>query len=174
MVRRMNQTLLWVLTGLLLFSACKTAGPKKKDPRIDVSYAEFDQSDAHGWRSMVAQRRFDDAANLIQDYLKGQPALSRDQKALLRFRRGELLAIQGKNKAAIADLRQAYATAGSALSPSWNLYIDGIISYLDRDRAKLETIAAQLERSGQRDHSAAVKALLLKFDESYESIVFPK
>lgn len=170
----LNRMLGLAAASLCLLSGCESMDPHRNDPRLSVTFHEFDRADGRSWRALVKQRRFDEAAELIEAYLQRQPELTRDQDAVLRFHLGELLAIQGKNREAVSELRRAYASAGSTLPPNWNMYIDGIISFLNRDRETLATIAEQFANSERKDYHAAVEALRQNFDASYESIVFPK
>ncbi len=78
-----------------------------------LSYTEFDQTPGQGWRALAEQKRFVEAARMIENYLTVQTNLSVVDRANLHFHAAQCLAFAGDTKDvldALAHLKRAYHT----------------------------------------------------------------
>ncbi|WP_294300193.1 hypothetical protein [uncultured Sphingomonas sp.] len=97
----------------------------------------FDQ-DTGGWRNLSMRGCEAQAADLIRDYRTAN-AVPPDRIGLLYWHEGQLRANLGETAAAIALFEKAYKTPEQDRGFGWNLYVDGSIAFLRRDRAALDT-----------------------------------
>lgn len=139
-----------MLTALALLLAQAAAGgsPPPPDCRHDqaatlsLDFEAFDQSMTSGWRPLARKGCTAEAADLIRDYRIAHPETKR--ASLLLWHEGQLRATAGETQAAIALFRQAYKPAEMDSGFGWNLYVDGTIAFLSRDRTALLTARQKL------------------------------
>ncbi|WP_137863702.1 MULTISPECIES: hypothetical protein [unclassified Sphingomonas] len=100
----------------------------------------FDQNLEGGWRSLAAAGCTPEAADLIRDWR----VLHKATATILFWHEGQLRAEAGQADQAIALFEQSRRTMGEDGSQAWNLYVDGSLAFLRRDRAAFDAARAKL------------------------------
>ncbi|MCG8432751.1 MAG: hypothetical protein MJA83_01820 [Gammaproteobacteria bacterium] len=98
---------------------------------------EFMHAKEHGWRYFVNLGCYMQAAVLIDIYLKTHPGLNDDFKPVMSFYGGQMFALSGNSETAVEFLRAAYREGSGEGNTAWNLFIDGLIAFHERDKNKL-------------------------------------
>lgn len=137
------------MLSLLLLAALQAAppGPCAYDRAAMLALDErgFDQDMAGGWRALGNAGCDHEAADLIRDWRAAHRAdLPPDHAALLFWHEGQLRANAGETAAAIALFGRSRKTKAQDAGFGWNLYVDGSIAFLRRDRAGLDAARATL------------------------------
>ncbi|WP_203291171.1 hypothetical protein [Maricaulis parjimensis] len=102
------------------------------DPRA------FDQDFSGGWRPIGDRGCHEAAAGLILAYIEHTDySLSDGHVRLMRWHAGQSLGFAEDYSAAIPLLETTYQPAETA-DPTWNLYVEATLAFLNRDRAGLE------------------------------------
>ncbi|MFA6122440.1 hypothetical protein [Sphingomonas sp.] len=100
----------------------------------------FDQDITGGWRKLELDGCEVEAANLIRDWRMAHKAT----ESILFWHEGQLRADIGQTAAAIALFQQSYKTVQQDHGLGWNLYVDGTIAFLERDRQAFDAAKAKL------------------------------
>jgi hypothetical protein len=135
---------------------------------LSLPWEQFDQTPNSGWRTLAftdrgARRDYRAAADLIEIYLSQHQELKAQQRAVSRFHVGQLLALDGRTKAGVANMKQALVPENTPDLPAdwnpaaWNVMVSATIAFLTGDRATLVHLNEQpgcpanlLEHFGQR------------------------
>ncbi|HEX4846765.1 MAG TPA: hypothetical protein VFV30_01355 [Novosphingobium sp.] len=105
-----------------------------------LTWQQFDQQTASptSWRSLVERKCYNAAAAAYQDYLISGPIPPGERwQTTARFHLGQSLAHAGRNEEAariISTARRETEVGGLR----WNLYVQGTVAFLTRDRAGLD------------------------------------
>jgi hypothetical protein len=170
----------WCLAMLALLATAlapwASRGQDSTEPpkELELSYQDFDQSAGRGWRKIADQRKYLEAARLIDRYEKEKKGLQEWQRVNLRFHAGQLYAFADKKEQALARFKTALVAKEPADSPiRWNAYVQATIAFLERDRKKLaelrEEIAKGPKLRGAVPNLDVVDHLLQYFDEPYSA-----
>jgi hypothetical protein len=135
-----------------------------REAMLALSHYEFDQTDK-GWRGLSLKGCDKRAADLIRDYRQRHA----DDDYLLYWHEGQLRAGEGQAKAAIKLFERSKRPVASVLDTSWNLYAEGTIAYLKRDRNRL-----QKSRNALASLAAPATIPVRKPDGTAVEIPFPK
>jgi len=103
----------------------------------------FDQDMAGGWRALSARGCDAQAADLIRDWRAANP-VDPQRAGMLAWHEGQLRANAGQTAEAIALFERARKTPQEDAGFGWNLYVDGSVAFLRRDRAALDAARAKL------------------------------
>ncbi len=139
---------------------------------LDLSYQEFDQTPAGGWRSLAADKsRRTEAAALIETYLSkhGETGLDRFQRANLHWHAAQLLAFAGETEKALGHIPKARLEPEPTGSPlSWNDYVAATEAFLSGDSEKLKAARGRMARQKPDDPNLPiVDSLIAHFGEPY-------
>lgn len=96
----------------------------------------FDQDMTGGWRGLSMRGCEAEAADLIRDWRETNTPGS--GASTLYWHEGQLRAELGQNAAAIALFERSRKTAEEDRGMGWNLYVDGSIAFIRRDRAAFD------------------------------------
>jgi hypothetical protein len=145
------------------------AGPATQ---LALGYDAFDQRPGQGWRKLADEKKYLEAAQLIDRYEKDKPGLQEWQRVNLRFHAGQMYAFADRKELALARFRTALYAAEPADAPiRWNAYVRATIAFLEHDRKKLaamrEEIANGPKRAGVVPNLDVVDRLIQHFDEPY-------
>lgn len=113
-----------------------------REATLALSHYEFDQTE-QGWRRGLSMKGCDNAAaDLIRDYRQRRA----DNNYLLYWHEGQLRAGEGQTEAAIKLFERSKLAVASVLDTSWNLYAEGTIAFLKRDKDGLQRFRRALAR----------------------------
>lgn len=136
---------------------------------------QFDQTPGAGWRALTDQKRYADAASLIESFLVKHPELAAREKANLHFHAAQCLAFDGQAaslESARAHLREARVDPEPSDSPvRWNDYVAATQAFLAGDlpalKAARERIAAGPKVNGAAANLDVVDRMIASFGKSY-------
>lgn len=138
--------------------------PTERTRLLGLSPQDFDQDMDGGWRAVVQRPGCElAAASLLETYITDNGIEPDD--GVMHWHLGQLLALSGDGDAAIPWLE---ATRRADLA--WNLYVDGTIAFLDRDRSAL---SAATESLAATEVSEAEKASRRRFLADNPEITMP-
>ncbi|MBO9498130.1 MAG: hypothetical protein J7496_06660 [Novosphingobium sp.] len=104
---------------------------------LAMDYAEFDQDPASGWRALPAEGCDLEIADLIGDWRTQHESTD----PILYWHEGQVRAVAGQ----IARAIELFERSHEAIDPfGWNLYVDGSVAFLRRDRAALQAARDEL------------------------------
>lgn len=102
----------------------------------------FDQDMSGGWRELSMRGCEVEAADLIRDWrVANKPERN---ASILYWHEGQLRADAGQSDAAIALFERSRKTTQEDGGMGWNLYVDGSIAFLRRDRPAFDKAHAAL------------------------------
>ena len=132
------------LSLLLSFAvpdARQTACDHEREEVLALDFVAFDQTEGSGWRPLYRAGCYAQAAQLLRDWRE------RNESApnIILFHEAQMWAYAGNSASARELFAQTYRDDGSVGAVTWNLYVDGNLAFLQRDRAGLEAAAAALE-----------------------------
>jgi hypothetical protein len=135
-----------------------TPSAAEHDHMIYLDVAKFDRSD-DGWRTYETAHCYSEAGSLIRDFLASHSALKPDDKALLHFHAGQMLADANRMDDAINEMAEVLGIDPErpAPDPAWTLYVKGSIAFLRQDRPLLDQAAKDLDAQAARE-SGAIQA----------------
>jgi hypothetical protein len=159
--------------GVMMVGGCAT-GPAtdgQQSRRLTLSYWQFDQT-PEGWRPLADQRRFREAALLIEAYLRQHPELFPNERAMLHFHAAQLLGFEGDTAAALRHLKLSTVPDGSVGFPTrWNDYVSATSAFLKGDKTTLlaarARMADSLSSDQDRTYLGVVDLLISRWGESY-------
>lgn len=134
-----------------------------------MSWQEFDQTNGKFWRELADVRRFREAAELIERFLKLHPEVKGVNAANMRFHAAQCLAMAGENEAALAQLKLARHSSESTPGMRWNVYVDGTAAFLSGDRQSLISAHETLAKGGviNKPNICVLDRLLANFGKTY-------
>ncbi len=164
-------TIAAVLIGLVFGAGCASSNMRTPfEGFLTLSYYEFDQTPRSGWRVLAEDdKRYVEAARLIEKYLDLHSDLDRFQRATLHWHAAQLLAMAGDVKAALQQLPFARLDPEPPNSPvRWNDYVDATAAFLEGDRARLQAARDRIATNSPGDANLpVVDSLLVHFEAPY-------
>ena len=133
--------------ALLLVQAAPALAPTCSVDRaalLALDWQAFDQDMTGGWRTLENRGCDIAAAELIRDWRAAHPATDAGRAGLLAWHEGQLRANAGQRAAAIKLFERARKSRQEDRGFGWNLYVDGSIAFLRRDRPGLSAARAKL------------------------------
>jgi outer membrane PBP1 activator LpoA protein len=157
----------------MCFVSCASQSvDSRREALLTLSYTAFDQTEGEGWRALLNDQQYTEAAVLIEGYLKRHQNLTAMQTFMLHFHAAQLYATDRENRKAITHLRQASfkdAPRGS------NEYAQATVAFLQRDRGTLLAIKAYLAQEPDTEDIAnyrrMVNILVEWYDEGYPAMI---
>ena len=111
----------------------------------------FDQTEGQGWRPLYDAECYIEAAELLRDWraihADSFDLSDRRQQSLYRiivWHEAQMWAFGGRNDIAFPHFEATYQVGEDVSAVSWNLYVDGTLAFLRRDRPALEQAIAEL------------------------------
>jgi hypothetical protein len=138
-----------MLTALLLGAQVASAPPAVPSCAYDraallaLAQPAFDQDMTGGWRALANRGCGLAAADLIRDWRAVHP-MTPSHASILFWHEGQLRANAGQDAAAISLFDQSRKTPADDHGLGWNLYVDGSIAFIRRDRTAFEAARAAL------------------------------
>lgn len=142
----------------------------QKSKWINYDQKTFD-SKTCCWRELAEERKFNESANLILNYLKnGKP----NNKQSLNWHAGQMLAFAGNYKSALKYMGKTYSVFqkwfGGEDGKAWFFFAKGTTSFLKRDKAKLENIIRRWKKKLPLDKNLEeLERLNANWNLSYEN-----
>jgi hypothetical protein len=169
------KTLFIALSFLLVLpQGTRAQQPVTADPDavLHLGFDAFDQTQGAGWRKLASDKRYVDAAHLLERYAKKHKGLTSNQQAILNFHAGQVYAFADNYPAALRHFRHSYGPKRPPNSPvRWYPYVRATIAFLRHDRRTLmqcrKEIAAGPEFQGSVPNLSVVDALIAHFGEPY-------
>jgi ABC-type thiamine transport system substrate-binding protein len=127
----------------------------------DLSPYDFDRSDS-GWRLLDSQRKFLEAAIAIETYISSHIDKIKTQNQIsiqtMYFHAGQAYAMAGPKyyRNAIDNFNKSYKS-----KIDWDIYVDGTIAFLNKDKKKLQEAADKLSGLANKDVRLQTNAQLL-------------
>lgn len=142
---------------------------------MSLSYRDFDQDFSGGWRKVSSNEGCDKAGQLIiEHYILYSTKYLPGELKYLRWHAGQQAAEYGNYQSAIGYFKTTLKnTEVQALNESellWQLYVQGSIAFLERDKDKLQGIHDQLAVIPVSDEEQAARR---KFLEDNPHITMP-
>jgi hypothetical protein len=135
------------LLGLLIAAQAASAAPHAptrcdydRDAMLALDQRAFDQDFSGGWRALANAGCEAEAADLIRDWREAH----RSDDFILFWHEGQLRADIGQTRQAIALFEKSRKPAAEDAQFGWNLYFDGSVAFLRRDRAELDVARDRL------------------------------
>jgi hypothetical protein len=94
----------------------------------------FDQAFNEGWRKIAGNGCEKDAADLIRDWR----VVHKSESKTLYWHEGQLRAGIGESATAVELFKKAIKTPEEEAGFGWNLYVEGSIAFLNRDKLALQ------------------------------------
>ena len=106
---------------------------------------DFDQDFEGGWRTLdYKQGCKGAAARLLKSYLAEYEYTYERQHNQLEWHRGQVLASSGNYDEALAVFKRTYKDGDD--EKAWNLYVDGTIAFLKKDKSALQATRDKLAK----------------------------
>lgn len=144
---------------LVLLASLATAAPLPKRPECDYDSelelardaVAFDQIEGQGWRPLYDAQCFIEAAELLR-YWQARHAndldltnpRERNLAHILAWHEAQMWAFGGRNDIALPMFEASYREERGLSGTTWNLYVDGTLAFLRRDRSALKMAIAKL------------------------------
>lgn len=154
-----------------------------EDGVLELDFQSFDQDLEGGWRTLANRGCMVEAATLIERYLEENPAAANERTNLLHFHAGQVLAFSGETDRAISHFERSFESFDLILQlredeedeladmlVGWNLYVEGTLAFLRRDREALTEALGELRTHDDdvsRTNLAIVERFLENFDGTY-------
>lgn len=111
---------------------------------LELSFAEFDQTEDSGWRPYYSLECYSIAADLLVTYIERHPDRS-SENYVLPFHAGQMLAMAGDYGDSIRYLKRSYSDRESKLI-DWNAFVDAHIAFIEKDAEKLARMRERIDQ----------------------------
>jgi len=137
---------------------------------MGLPYKEFDQDFRGGWRAIDDKDTCSKvAAHIMKSYLTASKNRFDEHALSVKWHTGQVLAGIDRYEEAQAYFEQAYKAAEN--QADWNLYVDGTIAFIKRDKTALR---AARDKLAQIPVPEALKEVRRKFLKDNPNINMPK
>ena len=113
----------------------------------------FDQTEGQGWRPLYDAECYIDAAELLRDWqsqheddLDQTDPRDRSLAKILLWHEAQMWAFGHRNDLALPIFEKIDREGRAASGNAWNLYVDGTLAFLNRDKAALEAAITGLAK----------------------------
>lgn len=155
--------LFFFLFGLIPFCAhAQNRIPKDTiDHMMGLSVHQFDQTEA-GWRKYA--EFYPEVVGLMSQYLSINN-VSYSKAANIRWHIGQIHAGNDEYQNAIESMKLSYVKEAP---PWWNLYVQGTIAFLEKDKKALEQAIDLLKKENNQTNLDVLLKLFAGFDKTYK------
>lgn len=144
---------MWLILSAPFAEAAATDCTVDREALMVLSYDDFDQSPAGGWRPLGNLPSCHGVvADLIRDYrTQHELTLSSGQRRILNWHEGQIAAMAALPERAI----RAFQASRNPQDPVWTDYVDATIAFMRQDRAALLQARERLAQHPAPDTWAA-------------------
>jgi hypothetical protein len=118
---------------------------------LALEFVAFDQTEGSGWRPLYDAQCYIEAAELLREWQarhSGEFDLSNPRERsiveFLPWHEAQMWASGGRNDLALPLFERTHKQGEDSSTVAWNLYVDGTLAFLRRNRPALEAATAQL------------------------------
>jgi hypothetical protein len=108
---------------------------------------------------------------MIKFYIENKAGLAIEEKIVLNFHTGQMLALNNQNSHAIHYLKKAYKKEDFLVNRQWNCYLNGTIAFLRKDQHALERYKNKLIKISSLEsyvpNLPCLKSFLKNFTKPY-------
>lgn len=111
----------------------------------------FDQTEGQGWRPLYDAKCFIEAAELLREWQAQHGAdfnltnpRDRSLSHVLIWHEAQMWTFGQRNDVALPIFERTYREVDGGSEQAWNLYVDGTLAFLRRDKPALEEAIAEL------------------------------
>lgn len=132
--------------GILAAAAAVASEPAQPECAYDreevlaLDFVAFDQTEGKGWRPLHDAQCFKEAAELLRDWR----AKHGDVNSILPWHEAQMWAFGGRTDLALPMFESTHRNGEGTYVVTWNLYVDGTLAFLRRNRPALEAAIAEL------------------------------
>ena len=112
----------------------------ERDAMLELDLVTFDQTEGKGWRPLYDAKCFVEAAELLRDWR----AKHGDQNPVLPWHEAQMWAFGGHNELALPMFENTHRHGEGTYDVAWNLYVDGTLAFLRRNKPALEAAITEL------------------------------
>ncbi|MFA6915803.1 MAG: hypothetical protein WC222_05355 [Parachlamydiales bacterium] len=146
----------------------------KPDDLLHLHYNKFESLN-NGWRLYAVQKKYKEAAILIQEYLSINNKLDKSQISTLYFHLGQMYALADNNKKAVLAFNKALIENGDEKQQLKNAYIKATIAFIEDEKGDLDNAIKFIENGakdshGKTPHLDAVQLMKKHIFHKYNSI----
>ena len=159
--------MVFLLVLILVSAGIRAQEPDagKVDSLMALDFQAFDQDMEGGWRYYANQKKFSEAASLIETYLERHPEISEFQKGVMSWHAGQLLAMDGQEERAIPLMEKSRKGADDFML--WNPYLDATLAFLKKDRQAFDKNLKAVSAMSNNPNLPLLQILEQHFDKSY-------
>ncbi|MEO0462288.1 MAG: hypothetical protein AAF127_04100 [Pseudomonadota bacterium] len=142
-----------ILTALAANASEPTRPECRYDREVELARdtVAFDQIEGQGWRPLYAAKCYLEAAKLLRDWQAQNPhALDladpreRSLARILVWHEAQMWAFADRTDRALPIFKTTYREGDGISITAWNLYVDGTLAFLHRDKDALKSSIAEL------------------------------
>lgn len=147
----------------------------ERERMLALSFDQFDQTEGSGFRHLLEQKRYVEAAELIEAYVRHhRHGLTERERVSLHFHAGQLYGIAGNPGKAGPHLQKARyknepTPDGHPLY--WNAYVDATRAFIKGDRRRLIDARMRMGELNEGFHRL-VDSFIENFEEPYADLIF--
>lgn len=162
----------WEQRVLELSQMQRTLSREMKSPD-GVLWAEYDPANTVSWRALTDQKKYREAAQVIEQFLAENPGFEAEEvlaAASMHFDAAQNRALDGNTPAALRHIKAARHNQPTGDGVLWKEYLDGTEAFLRNDRAALLVALKKVCAGGpvNRTNAALLDKLSVHFGETYE------
>lgn len=145
---------MFAILASLAAAASEPARPEcafDREATLALEFVAFDQTEGSGWRPLADAECYIEAAELLRDWQarhRGDFDLAKPLDRLilefLPWHEAQMWAYGGRNDVALPIFESTHKKGESTYDVTWNLYVDGTLAFLRRNRPALEAAIAEL------------------------------
>jgi len=144
---------------------------------LNLPYRQFDQTQGSGWHTLAKQRKYREAAVLIEAYLPRHPELAPHERALLNFHSAQGFGLAGDTRAALRHLKHAPLEGdpprGFWPKRNWHDYIAATRAFMMHDRNALLAARDHLSSGPSTVFLDVIEKMVSHLGESYADVFLP-
>ena len=175
----MNFSTAGCVLSIIIVSAvggCATKGVDvERERMLSLSFDQFDQTEGSGFRFLLDQKRYVEAAELIEAYVRRHwRGLTERERVSLHFHAGQLYGIAGNPGKAGPHLKSAHyrnEPTPDGHPPYWNAYVDATRAFIEGDRPGLIEARKRMGDLNEGFHRL-VDSFIAYFGEPYASLIY--
>jgi hypothetical protein len=147
----------------------------ERERMLALSFDKFDQTEGSGFRFLLDQKKYVEAAELIEEYVhRHRRGLTERERVSLHFHAGQLYGIAGDPDKAGSHLKKARyknepTPDGHPLY--WNAYVDATRAFIEGDRRRLIDARKRMGELNKGFHRL-VDSFIENFEEPYADLIY--